>query len=516
MSAEPAIAQRSPLLRTAIVVGAIVAGGNLLGFVRDMLIAALFGATAKTDAFMTAWTIPETTSSILMEGALAFVLIPLLSREIAQRGELVPVIRRTLAPLLLLVAALSLATLAGAPVLVQLLAPGLRDPHAAITCLRLAAGTVFFMGAAGYLSAVLESEERFLVPALVYVAYNVGIITTTVMFHRTFGVLAAAAGLTIGAACMLIVQLPLFVRRLGGLRQVVAWSPSSPGLLVALLPAALFFAVRQSQVWVERFLGSFLPSGAITHLNYASKTAQVPVTLTLALATVSFPTICRLLASGDRERSGRALEHVLATALALVIPATVCLILFAPGIVAGLYQRGQFLPGDAHATATIMRVYSTGLPAQVVVSIAVLPFFGARRLWPPVRVAVVGVLVGAAVSLALLRAWGADAIAAGNAAGITLMGILLLSSLHRHLTPVDIRRLAAAGARVAVVSCAAGAGGYLVASLLPGGVSEPPGAFTGLAAVGGLYVATGVATGVAEIEPILDALRNRPKQRRFA
>jgi putative peptidoglycan lipid II flippase len=516
VSSEQAVAPRSALLGTAVLVGGVVVAGNLLGLARDLLVAALFGATANTDAFMTAWTIPETTSSILTEGALAFVLIPLLSKEVAQRGELVTMIRRTFAPLLLVLAALSLAALAGAPLVVHVLVPGLHDPRTATACLRLAAGTVFFLGAAGYVSAALESQERFVVPALVYVAYNVGIITTTVIFHRRFGVLAAAAGLTVGAALMLLVQLPAFLRHIGGLRQVVARSLSARGLLLALLPAALFFAVRQSQVWIERFLGSFLPSGAITHLNYASKTAQVPVTFTLALATVSFPVICRLLARGDREASARTLENALATALALVIPATVGLILFAPGIIAGLYQRGHFLSRDAHATAAIMRIYSVGLPAQVMVSIAVLPFFAARRLWPPVRIAIVGVAVGAAVAAVLLRAWGAEAIAAGNAAGITVMAVLLIGSMQRDATPVLVRRVATAGARLGLVSCAAGVGAYLVASLAPGGAADPLGAFAGLITVGVLYLTAGSAVGVAEIEPILDLLRGGTGRRRLA
>ena len=144
------------VLTTAAMVGFIVLAGNLLGFVRDVLIADLFGASAKTDAFLVAWTIPETTSSLLLEGAMVYVLVPLLAAEMSIRGDVAALVRRTLGPLLALLAALSVVTAIAAPIVAKLTAPGLENSAVAITSLRWAAVTIFFMGAAGYLTAVLR------------------------------------------------------------------------------------------------------------------------------------------------------------------------------------------------------------------------------------------------------------------------------------------------------------------------------------------------------------------------
>jgi putative peptidoglycan lipid II flippase len=514
VKAEPDLGPERTLFTTTLLVGGLVLAGNMLGFVRDVLIAALFGASAKTDAYLAAWTIPETTSAIIMEGALSFVLIPLLADELARAGGVTSLVRRTFGPALLGFGILSLATVAAAPLVIDVLVPGLHNPATAVTCLRLAAGTVFFMGVAGYFTAVLEAHQRFALPALVYLAYNVGIIATVLVFHRRFGVTAAAAGLTVGSACMVIVQLRSFRRHTGGLRlgairvASAARGPSLTVVLTVLLPVGLFLTIRQAQVWVERYLASFLSSGAITHLNYASKTVQAPVTFALAVATVSFPTMSKLAATGDLAGMRRTLGHTLETALALVLPASVGLILFAPGIVEGLYERGHFVAADAHATAGIVRVFSIGLLGQATVSIASLPFFAVRtHSWAPVRAAVAGVALGAAVAAALLKPWGAGGVAAGETAGILLMGILLLRSLHRDVVAVDGRRLAAAGARLLGVATSAGAGAYLVAEALPGGANRPAGAFTGLALTGVLYLVGGRVARIRELDPVLDLFR---------
>jgi putative peptidoglycan lipid II flippase len=507
-------AETRRVLTVAAMVGFIVLAGNLLGFVRDLLIADLFGASAKTDAFLVAWTIPETTSTLLLEGAMVYVLVPLLASEITAYGNVRALVRRTLGPLLALLATMTVLTAVAAPIVAKVAAPGLENTAVAVTSLRYAAVTIFFMGAAGYLCAVLRAHGRFVVPAFVYIAYNVGIIGLIVAGHARLGILSAAIGLAVGSALMALVQVPAFLRVAKPGRLSLRVDRSLLLEISAFVPIGLFFLFRQLQVYVERFLGSFLNAGSISHLNYSMKTAQVPVTFALGVAIVSFPVIARHAAAQDRAAVRSWLERTLRLVVALILPAVVWLIAFAPDIISTLYRHGEFTSGDASATASIMRIYSIGLVGQVVVSVAVLAFFATRsRLWLPVAAALTGLAVDAIVGLALLGPLEAKGLALGNALGILTMGVVLVVGIHRTVEPLDLVALVRGTVELVAVAAAAGVIAWAAAEQMPASVGSLVHLSVGGAIVIVLYPLIGRAFRVREMEPVFDLVRRHRARR---
>ena len=449
------------------------AAGSLLGLLRDLLLARLYGADQGTDAFLVSWTVPETAAPLLIEDAMAFLMVPAFSLALAARTEpagradrrsgssLVQVrdpvrelVAATLPPLALLLTGLSAATALGAPLLVELLAPGLPDPGLAVVCTRLTALTVLPFGLTGYLSAGLRAHHRFTGPGAVYIVYNAGILTVMLLLHGSLGVRAAAAGVAFGSALMTALLLPLFSRhcgslaaaRRGGARQPLAISP------LALLPVALFTLTRQAQVFVERFLASSLAPGTISHLNYAEKVAQMAMTLGMMVCTVTFPLVARALAEGDTEAARRRVEQDLELVGAVVLAGTAVLVACAPRIVELLFQRGAFTPADTAATAAAMRVYSLGLLGQAMVGTLVRPFFSVRPAlnpggpalrrersdWHPIAAMALGLLVTAGIGAATAHRFGALGLAAANAAGISLTAALLLGALRARGVPVRV------------------------------------------------------------------------------
>ena len=186
---------------------------------------------------------------------------------------------------------------------------------------------------------------------------------------------SAAIGLAVGSALMAGIQLPAFLRTVKSAGLSLHIDRALLLEVSAFVPIGLFFLFRQLQVYIERFLGSFLSAGSISHLNYSTKTAQVPVTFVLGVATVSFPVIAHYAASRDRAGMREWLERTLRLVDALILPAIVWLVAFAPQIIETLYRHGEFNRGDVTATAGIMRIYAVGLIGQAVVSVAVLAFF---------------------------------------------------------------------------------------------------------------------------------------------
>ncbi|MEO3887100.1 lipid II flippase MurJ [Nonomuraea sp. B5E05] len=493
----------SPAVKAVSVTALLIGLGSLFGFVRDLLLGTTFGADAGTDAFLVAWTIPETAAPLLIEGAMAFVLVPLFSRAVEAGDDLRVLVSSTLPYLCLALAALSAVAAAGAPWLVGLLAPGIPRADLAADCMRVASVTILTFGLAGYLSAALRSHQTFAPPAAIYVAYNLGIIVC-LWSLRDQGAYGAAVGVAVGGAGMVLVQAPAFVRRFGPPRRPTRGVPLP---LAAFLPIAVFTLARQSQVFIERFVGSSLPEGSISHLNYAQKIAQVPMVLSLIVATVTFPDLARAVAAGDGARARRRLVGDLVAASAIVLPATAALLVCAPDVVAVLLQYGAFTEADTAATARIMQVYTLGLLGQAVVGVVCRTYFcGPRASWYPALAMAAGLVATAVLAR---PEWGVTGLAAANAAGITLTGVVLLAGLRRRVVALPLRD-AATPIGVLLLAAAAGAGaGWATRPLLAGLPQPVTLGLTGAAIAAAFCAVAALAGATTTLAEITRSIRTR-------
>lgn len=471
---------RGFLAKAAAVTAALTAVGALLGLVRDQILAGYFGAGAETDAFLVAWTVPEFASTLLIEDALALILVPAFSRALARRsGSLFgdPVralVRGTLPRLTLAVAVIATVLVLAAPLIVSALAPGLPDPRLAVDCTRLTATCVLSFALVGYCSAALRAHGCFLPPAAIYVAYNVGIIGTILVLREPWGVRSAAAGVAVGGVLMVLVQAPSLLRELRA-RPVPKEEPTALApdggpagqegrilVLGLIAPVVAFSLCRQSQTLIERFLASPLPAGAISHLNYAQKVAQMPMILSLMLCTVSFPVVARALAAGETEAARRRVERDLLLAAVVVLVGASTVIAAAPKIVELLFERGEFDRTDTVATAAVMRVYSLGLLGQTMVGALVRCYFSAARpLWYPATAMAAGLATTTVAGIFGAHYWGVVGIAAANALGITCSAVLLLRGAHRQAVPVRVDRLGEGLLRLATAGAWATGAGWL-------------------------------------------------------
>ncbi|MGW5678870.1 lipid II flippase MurJ, partial [Streptomyces sp. NPDC003860] len=216
------------LARAAAVTAGLTVAGALLGLVRDQAIAQIYGASVDSDAFLIAWTVPEMAATLLIEDAMALLLVPAFSHALAERAAHRPdpvraLVGSTFPKLFAVLAAATGLLMVFTPQFVAALAPGFAAPELAVDCTRLTALTVLTFGLAGYFSAALRAHGRFVPPAGVYVAYNTGIIATTIALHALWGVRAAAAGVAVGGALMVLVQLPTFAHH------VLGAHPRAPG-----------------------------------------------------------------------------------------------------------------------------------------------------------------------------------------------------------------------------------------------------------------------------------------------
>jgi putative peptidoglycan lipid II flippase len=514
------------LAKATLITASLSVVGALLGLVRDQALAQLFGAGGETDAFLVAWTVPEFAATLLIEDGLAIALIPAFSLALSRRaqGEAGDPVRSlvagTLPRLSLGFVAVAALVVAGAPYLVEALVPGLADPGLATDCTRLTATCVLSFGLAGYCSAALRAHRRYLAPAAIYAVYNTGIITTMFLLGGRWGVRSAAAGVAVGGCLMVAVQLPSLLRQLRS--RPAAAGPAGAEVRpmnLALISTVLLFALsRQSQVLIERFLASALPAGAISHLNYAQKVAQIPMTLSLMLCTVTFPVVARALADGDTERARARVERDLALASCLVLLGAAMVIACAPQIIEILFQRGAFTARDTGVTAGVMRVYALGLLGQTLVGVLIRSYFSAGQpTWYPIGAMAVGLVATSWIGAGTVGSWGVSGIAAANAAGITVTAALLLAGLRpepavrtrgRHAgprgVPIRTRQVLSELSRPVRAAVVATAAGTFAASAPQ---SAPAGLAAGGVTVLCVFLLLGRALGVQGCTSALHSVR---------
>ncbi|MGW7077386.1 murein biosynthesis integral membrane protein MurJ [Streptomyces sp. NPDC054866] len=510
------------LAKAALITAVLTVAGSVLGLVRDQALAHFFGAGPETDAFLVAWTVPEVATTLLIEDGLAFALVPAFSMALARRGQgarrdpVRALVAASLPRLMLASGAVALILMAGAPVLVDVLAPGLPDPRLAVDCTLLTATCVFTFGLAGYCSAALRAHRRFVAPAGIYVFYNIGIIAAVFVLAPRYGVRAAALGVAVGGVLMVLVQAPSLWRQLtrdtADAPDESAGGPSAPALMSSTLIATvlLFALCRQSQVLIERFLASSLPSGAISHLNYAQKVAQVPMILSLMLCTVTLPVVARALAEGDIKRARSRVERDLGLAGCVVLLGTAVVIACAPQLIQLLFQRGAFTAGDTVATAGVMRVYALGLLGHTLVGALTRSYFsGGRATWFPLGAMAVGITATAGIGSWTVDLWGVRGIALANAAGISVTAFVLLCGMGPRNVPIRVREVVGELLKPVAAMVCATAVGWALASCVD---SPFPALAAGSPAVVTVFVLVLWALKAQAFEPVLRSVTSATRK----
>ncbi|MDX2537717.1 lipid II flippase MurJ [Streptomyces scabiei] len=527
------------LAKATLVTAALTAAAALLGLGRDQSLSYLFGAGSETDAFLVAWTVPEFAATLLIEDGMAFVLVPAFSVAVARRARggagpdpVRALVASTLPRLALAFAASAVLLILGAPYLVEALAPGLPNPQLAVDCTRLTGTCVLTFGLAGYCSAALRAHRRFMAPAAIYVAYNVGIITAMFVLGGRWGVRAAALGVAVGGVLMIATQLPALLRQLrrtergpgsaeAAAREATHRAADAHGtdargaddraarpVELTLIATVLLFALcRQSQVLIERFLGSTLPAGAISHLNYAQKVAQIPMTFSLMLCTVTLPVVAQAMAEGDTERARSRVEKDLALVSCIVLLGAAAIFACGPQLIELLFQRGAFTARDTAATAAVMRVYALGLLGHALVSALVRSYFSAGRpTWYPLAAMAAGIVATSWIGAATVGSWGVLGIAAANAFGITLTALILLHGMRGRAVPIRTRQVVGEMTRPVRAAVAAGVVGMYCADRFD---SPVLGLAVGGAVVALVFVLLASALGASGVTPALRSVTRR-------
>lgn len=396
------------LLKSTGIVGLMTLLSRVLGFVRDILFAAAFGAGPVMDVFLLALKIPNFGRRVFAEGALSQAFVPVFT-EVKARGsqedvrELFDVVAGTLGAVLAVVTVIGCL---GAPLLVWLFAPGIAADAArlglASELLRWTFPYLMLISLTALAGGVLNTYGRFAVPAITPVILNLCLIGSVFIDAESVRVLAVAV--FAAGVLQLLFQLPWLARI--GLWPRPRWGGSDARVrrIVKLMAPIVFgSSVAQISLLLDTIIASLLFAGSLSWLYYADRLMEFPLGIfSIAIATVILPSLAAQHVAQSAERFSATLDWALRVLLLLGVPATAGLILLAGPLVSTLFQHGEFGARDLDMTRWALMAYAFAFLGISLVKTLVPAFYARQQTSVPVRYGVISLAAGMATSVALV------------------------------------------------------------------------------------------------------------------
>jgi len=429
------------LISKALTVGVWTLFSRILGFIRDILIAAWLGTGPVAEAFLIAFALPNMFRRFFAEGAFNMAFVPMFSKKLEANDGAEPFARDAFAGLSVILILLTILATIFMPWLVLAMASGFSGDERfdmAVTLGRIVFVYILFISLAALVSGVLNASGRFKAAAAAPVLLNVILIACLIIAEAGYGtsLIGDSKGgrigtlLSFGVVLAGIAQLVLVwvAARRAGFNLTPArpkWTPELKRLAIIAAPAALAGGVVQVNLLIGRQVASWF-DGAVAWLSYADRLYQLPLGVVgIAIGIVLLPELSRKLQADDTEGGQDALSRAAEMSLALAVPAAVALLVIPILLVSVLFERGAFDADDTASTALACAVYGLGLPAFVLQKVVQPLYFAREDTKRPFYFALVAMFVNAGAAIWLAMHIGFI----GAAIGTTLAGWVMLALL---------------------------------------------------------------------------------------
>jgi putative peptidoglycan lipid II flippase len=479
-SPEPSAgAERRAIVGRAGIVALGTLASRILGLGREQVLAALFTRN-ETDAFITAFMIPNLLRQLLAEGAVQTSVLPVLaaSRERAGDEATRELFRRLRGLSLLLLAAASLGGVLAAPWLVTAFAGGFRQHpgqfERTVELTRWVFPYIFFMGSAALGLAALNTYQRYVVTAFAPALLNVSFIVCALCLPGALlatgldRIYALAVGVWLGGVLQVVAQWPS-LQRVGMLRapKLDLQHPGVRDVLKRIGPATLGIGVYYLDVMVGRHLLSELDVGATTYFTFALRLCDFPQGIfIMALQAATLPSLSRIAAKNDWTELGKTFAFGMRLSLFVAVPATLLFVALAEPVVVLIFQRGEFDAAAAAQTARALAAQGAGIWAVAAVRQLVTTFYALGDTRTPAVVAAIDFLVFVALALALRPSLGHVGISWAVTGASLAQMLLLWWRLGRRRPEIETWSVLRSGALTLLCSLPAAAAAAFVARLL--------------------------------------------------
>jgi putative peptidoglycan lipid II flippase len=436
------------LVKSVAVIGGLTLISRILGFVRDILIAARLGAGIYADVFFVAFKLPNFFRSLFAEGAFSSAFVPIFSGMLATEGKAAARVfaDKVFTILLLVLLVFTLIMQFAMPVIMLVLAPGFAEDKEkfalAVHLTRITMPYLLCMSLVALCGGMLNSVGKFWAMAASPILLNLTMVAA--ILYLTHYTQTPAHALSWGVAIAGVVQLVAIMvacQRAGLLvRFRLPGKDSAVGrMLKNMVPGIVGSGIVQINLWVDTIIATLLPHGAVSLLYYADRVNQLPLAIIgTAMGTALLPLLSQQMRASDLEGAQKTQNRALEFGLLLTLPCTVMLIMTASPLIAVLFERGAFTAVETRGSAAALMAFSSGLPAFVMVKIFAPCFFAVHDTKTPVKYAVTCMILNIVLNLILMQFLQHVGIALATALSAWVNVLLLSVTLYkRKLFAVD-------------------------------------------------------------------------------
>lgn len=521
------------VVRSAGILGATTLLSRVLGLVREIVFASVFGVTWITDAFRVAYVIPYILRRLLGEGSMSAFLVPVLTDEMGRDGK--PAVFRTARTaytlFFLVTTAVVLVLVGGAPYVVLVIAPGFKpNPETydlAVNLARLMLPYMLLMMTSAMAMGILNTFFKFTVPSLSPTVMNVCYLTALGVIVVFFAAMpdekkiyVLAAGVLAGGVGSVLLQAPSLWRL--GFKYSPRFKFASPAvkqIMILMTPALFSIGVVRLNLLVATAAASVVGVGTISLVNYAERLLQFPLgVFGFSISNVILPQFSRQASKGDNEGLKDSLSFALRLALLAGIPCTVGLIVLGEPLVRLVYEHGAFTAEDTAAASVILTGFAVFLVGFLGAQIVTPVFYALKKPKEPIKAGLVTFAVNLVLTLILMWPLGGAGIALAISASATVGTLFLLYRFRKLVGPIGARRVIGAGLRfaaAAVVMAVPITAIRLFIELYPGGLNpwlEGAAAVAGVAVAVPVYFAAARLLGSPEVGVFLSIIKRKPSE----
>ncbi len=400
------------LLKALATISSLTLVSRILAFVRDVLIARVFGAGAATDAFFVAFKLPNLLRRLFAEGAFSQAFVPIFGEYKNRRGHdetrlLVDHVTTMLALILFVV---TLIGIVAAPILVYISAPGFAADadkfKLTVTLLQITSPYIFFISLVAVAAGILNTYNKFWVPAFAPILLNLCFIGGALWLAPYFDppILALAWAVFVAGIVQLAFQLP-FLKRIGMLPSI-RFNLKDEGMwrvIRQMGPAVFGVSIAQISLILNTVFASFLVAGSVSWLYYADRLMEFPNGLLgVALGTILLPSLSRCHSTGDTAEYSKLLDWGLRLTFLLALPAALALGMIAVPLLATFFQHGAFSVHDVLMTRNALVGYSVGLIGMILVKILAPGFYARQDIRTPVKIGIATLVATQLMNLAFI------------------------------------------------------------------------------------------------------------------
>lgn len=443
----------------------LISGGlglsKILGFLRETIIAAYFGASYLVDAFLVAQMVPQVLFSMI-GSSLTTAVIPLVTEYKEKKGlESVLAFLNSITTIMLgICVLLVLVGWVGAEIIVHLAAPGFSGAayQLAVKLTRIMFPMIIFLGLSGLGSGILMSQKRFLYPSFVGIPYNIVIISGLIIAARQWGVAGLAVATVLAVASQWLFQVPDLRRSGFGYRPRIEWKhPGLKQMLKLIIPVTISTGVGQINLLVNRILASGLLEGSIAALNYANKLNTLAYgVIGSAVSRAVYPEMSEAAVMEDKDKFLKSLYRSINSLLLILVPFAVGMMILREPLVRAVYQRGAFDDNAAGLTMAAVFFYAVGMPFISVREIVLRAFYSLQDTLTPMKIALFTVALNVVLNLILVRYLAHGGLALGSSIAAIAGFFILLWKLRDKIGRIKATMMLASGLKIALAAALMG------------------------------------------------------------